>query len=53
MSTTSSELNTNIALAKKTNRNDSIKPGMTIKPRRLDGLAKKNSFKAIFTDYSG
>ena len=41
MSTTSSELNTNITLVKNTNRNISIKPGNTIKPRRLDGLAKK------------
>lgn len=41
MSTTSSELNTNMTFARKNNCHDYIKPGMTIKPRRLDGLAKK------------
>ena len=40
MSTSSSELKNNIALAKEINSHESIKPGMTIKPRRLDGLAK-------------
>ncbi|MDH5368603.1 MAG: cyclopropane-fatty-acyl-phospholipid synthase family protein [Gammaproteobacteria bacterium] len=41
MSTTKSELNTNISVMKNTNAGVSIKPGNTIKPRRLDGIAKK------------
>ena len=41
MSTTSSELKSNISMAKGINSHDFIKPGMTVKPRKLDGLAKK------------
>lgn len=41
MSVTNSDINTNITLAKKNAGYGSIKPGMTIKPRWLDGVAKK------------
>ena len=45
MSISSSELKNNIAMVKESSINDSIKlesikPGMTLKPRKLDGLAK-------------